>query len=192
MPKPKNKGYPLRSRKLEKTKEDKLMRILETNLKMSRIRSIDIPRNSIYLFLFVISLTLLFLQFNRKIFTDDVAKFPPLLSEKSPGSDITSNSLSIKSLYSQVGILTGDDSNGKIILPLIGKRIRSNKFHYYTISNTGTIHSKLPIKIKGKLCSLQLGCDEVYEKDMVYVEGYQQSFYVTIYENESFQYSETL
>lgn len=91
--------------------------------------------------------------------------------------------------YSQIGILTRSNG-GEMILPLMGKRIMNgrNKLQYYTISNTGNINTKLPISINGRSCSGEYGCDEINNGDTVYVEGYNDTFRSTIYENGLFSY----
>lgn len=93
--------------------------------------------------------------------------------------------------YSQVGILTNDESDKHpLILPLFGKRIMNgrNNFNYYTLSNSGTVNTKLPLKKKGKSCTSEYGCDELNDKDEIYVQGYEKTFRVTIYENNSYSY----
>ena len=91
--------------------------------------------------------------------------------------------------YSQIGILTrsnGDD----MILPLMGRRLVSglDKWQYYTISNTGNMNTKLPVSLKGKSCSGEYGCDSLMNGDVVYVEGYNDTFRATIYESGKFSY----
>jgi len=91
--------------------------------------------------------------------------------------------------YTQLGILTRrDDSN--MILPLMGRRIMSgrDKWQYYTISNTGSLNTKLPIKVNGKNCTSEYGCDSINSGDTVFVEGYKDVFSVTVYENNLFSY----
>jgi hypothetical protein len=97
--------------------------------------------------------------------------------------------------YQQVGILTRDSdtatNNGNpLILPLMGRRIMSgrDKSQYYTISNTGSVNTKLPIRVNGRSCTGEYGCDEINSRDVVYVEGYNNAFKVTIYENNMFRY----
>jgi hypothetical protein len=91
--------------------------------------------------------------------------------------------------YSQLGILTRDNGS-EMILPLMGRRLtRSDKWQYYTISNTGNVNTKLPISYKGKSCSGEYGCDEIMNGDTVYVEGYKDIFHATIYENGRFSYN---
>lgn len=91
--------------------------------------------------------------------------------------------------YTQIGILTRS-SGGDLILPLMGRRLTSgrDKLQYYTISNTGNMNTKLPISKNGKSCTGEYGCDEIYDGDTVYVEGYSDTFRATIYENSRFNY----
>ena len=99
----------------------------------------------------------------------------------------------VTSSYSQVGILTKENLNGNgenLILPLMGKLndTSRDKWNFYTISNTGSVNTKLPISVNGKNCSNEYGCDDVMNGDTVYVEGYNGIFNVTKYENNDFQY----
>ena len=77
-----------------------------------------------------------------------------------------------------------------MILPLMGRRTMSgrDKWEYYTISGSGNLNARLPISVNGKNCSGEYGCDEVYNGDVVYVEGYNDTFSATIYENNSLRY----
>ena len=88
--------------------------------------------------------------------------------------------------YKQLGILTSND----LIIPLLGKpHINGrDKWNYYTISNTGSLNTKLPIRVRGKICTNEYGCDEIFTGDIVFVEGYNRNFKVTIYENNTFSY----
>lgn len=91
--------------------------------------------------------------------------------------------------YQQVGILTRT-GNSDIILPLMGRRLMSGRdnWQYYTLSNTGNISTKLPVSVNGKSCTGEYGCDIIYNSDVVYVEGYNDTFNATIYENNLFRY----
>lgn len=94
--------------------------------------------------------------------------------------------------YSQKGILT--KSGGKTentILPLMGRRIQRNrdKLQYYTMMNSGNFATKLPISSNGKSCTNEYGCNELMNGDRVYVEGYNDVFVVTVYENSLFNYN---
>jgi hypothetical protein len=93
--------------------------------------------------------------------------------------------------YQQVGILTRANNNGQdMILPLMGRRLMTgrDKWQYYTISNTGNMNTKLPVSLNGKSCTGEYGCDDINNGDNVYVEGYNDTFRVTIYENSLFNY----
>ncbi len=93
--------------------------------------------------------------------------------------------------YSQIGILTRPGINAEtLILPLMGRRLDSgrNKMQYYTVSNTGNMNTKLPLSKDGRSCTGEYGCDEIFNGDTVYVEGYADTFKATIYENSRFNY----
>ena len=63
-----------------------------------------------------------------------------------------------------------------------------DKWQYYTISNTGTLNTKLPVSVNGKSCTSENGCDMIYNNDTIFVEGYKDIFRVTIYENNLLRY----
>jgi len=92
--------------------------------------------------------------------------------------------------YQQVGILTRLNSSTDMILPLMGRRNMAgrDKWQYYTMSNTGNISTKLPVSQNGKSCTSEYGCDSINNGDMVYVEGYNDSFKATVYETSTFRY----
>lgn len=90
--------------------------------------------------------------------------------------------------YRQVGILTR--LNGReTILPLMGKPLHSNrgKWQYYTMTDQNNA-IKLPISKNGKSCTGEYGCNEYFNGDSVYVEGYHDVFKVTVYENDNLKY----
>ena len=92
--------------------------------------------------------------------------------------------------YAQVGILT---KNNRDIFPLMGRRTLTsrNKWQYYTVSGGGAggnLQTKLPVRVKNKTCSGEYGCDEIYTNDDVYVEGFNDNFKATVYDNGLFSY----
>jgi len=90
--------------------------------------------------------------------------------------------------YRQVGILTR--INGpETILPLMGRPLFRNrdKWQFYTITEKSNF-IKLPVSVKGRSCTNEYGCDNVYNGDTVYVEGYNDAFKVTAYDNSVMQY----
>ena len=89
-----------------------------------------------------------------------------------------------------MGIVSRENSSDNTILPLMGRRSNSgsSKYQYYTMTNSGNINTKLPVSLKGKSCTSDLGCDEIFNGDSVYVEGYNDTFRATIYENALYKY----
>lgn len=89
--------------------------------------------------------------------------------------------------YNQVGIATRNDG-AETILPVFGRPLHANrnKWQYYTM--TGNNNIKLPVSKNGRSCTNTIGCDELYNGDSVYVEGYKDSFNVTIYDNSEPRY----
>jgi hypothetical protein len=96
----------------------------------------------------------------------------------------------IDTTYRQVGILTplnGHEKNN--ILPLMGRLLvnRRDLWNYYTISNQHN-NVKLPLSVKGKSALSDIGVDRVYNGDTVYVEGANEAYKVTIYDNDTIRY----
>jgi len=71
----------------------------------------------------------------------------------------------------------------------MGRRLFVNrdKWQYYTISNQHN-NVKLPIIFNKKNGLNDYGVDQLYTGDIVYVEGYKQSFTATIYETDTIRY----
>jgi hypothetical protein len=92
---------------------------------------------------------------------------------------------SVNTTYRQVGILTRGDT----ILPLMGKPLFTNrdKWNFYTMNDKNNM-IKLPLSNKGKSCTNEFGCDNIYNGDSVYVEGYNDAFKATVYDNQVMQY----
>ena len=95
---------------------------------------------------------------------------------------------SVDTNYRQVGILTR--INGpETILPLMGRPLIAGRdtWNFYTMSDQNNM-VKLPITFKNKNCSGEYGCDNIFNGDTVYVEGYNDAFRVTMYENNTMRY----
>lgn len=93
--------------------------------------------------------------------------------------------------FNQIGILTRTGNiNGELILPIFGRNLIANrdKWQYYTLSNTGNISSKLPIRVNGKDAMSEYGVDEIYNGDVVYVQGYNDIFLATVYDSRGLAY----
>jgi hypothetical protein len=118
-------------------------------------------------------------------------KDPHVPVEGRGGIPINMQTRGVPSEYQQVGILTRSQNVGDdMILPLMGRRSMTgrDKWQYYTMSNTGNLSTKLPLSVNGKSCTSEYGCDDIMNGDNVFVEGYNDSFRVTKYENNLFQY----
>ena len=92
--------------------------------------------------------------------------------------------------YRQMGIITPLNGASKDnILPLMGRPLFTNrdKWQYYTISNQHN-NVKLPISFKGRSALNDYGVDQIFDGDTIYVEGYNEPFRVTVYENDTIRY----
>ena len=92
--------------------------------------------------------------------------------------------------YRQMGIMTPLNGTSRDnILPLMGRPLFTSrdKWQYYTISNQHN-NIKLPISFKGRSALNDYGVDQIFSHDTVYVEGYDDAFKVTVYENDTIKY----
>jgi len=120
----------------------------------------------------------------------DSLYYPPKLVDIRGAVPVNIETRGISTSYQQVGILTRLAGSKDMILPLMGRRTMAgrDKWQYYTISNTGNLNTKLTVSINGKSCTSEYGCDNINNGDVVYVEGYNDTFRATVYETSSFQY----
>ena len=91
--------------------------------------------------------------------------------------------------YRQIGLLTR--MNGReTMLPLMGRPLHTNrnKWQFYTMSDKFN-SLKLPISRNGRSCTNEYGCDDLNNGDSVFVEGYNDAFKVTIYDNNQSRYN---
>jgi hypothetical protein len=90
--------------------------------------------------------------------------------------------------YRQIGILTRTNGD-ETILPLMGRPLiaKRDNWQFYTINDKNN-SIKLPIIHKNKRCTSEYGCDNLYEGDIVKVQGYNDSFKVTVYDNNTMTY----
>jgi hypothetical protein len=104
------------------------------------------------------------------------------------GLPINVKTRSVNDSYHQMGILTR--KNSELILPLMGRQLTTGnyKWQYYTMTTTGNMNTKLPVSMNGKSCTSEYGCDSLSNGDIVYVEGYSDTFRVTLYENATYNY----
>tara|TARA_Y100000996_G_scaffold276221_1_gene217788 strand:+ start:62 stop:673 length:612 start_codon:yes stop_codon:yes gene_type:complete len=104
------------------------------------------------------------------------------------GVPINIKTQGFNSNYSQIGILTRNDDS-ETILPLMGRPLHSsrNKWQYYTMSDKNN-SVKLPVSKNGRSATQEYGVDELFNSDSIYVEGYNDAFKVTIYDNNQPEY----
>lgn len=107
------------------------------------------------------------------------------------GIPININTRGFDTNYRQVGILTRNVQvqGEEVILAVMGRPLYSNrsKWQYYTMNDKSNA-IKLPMSHNGRSCTNEYGCDELMSGDTVYVEGYNDAFKVTIYENSQPRY----
>lgn len=104
------------------------------------------------------------------------------------GVPINVSTRAVDAEYRQVGILTRM-GGAEMILPLMGRPLYTSrdKWNFYTMSNENSM-VKLPITFKNKSCTDEYGCDNLYNGDVVYVQGYNDTFKVTMYDNQVMRY----
>lgn len=89
--------------------------------------------------------------------------------------------------YVQIGILSNSDNDK--ILPLYGKQTyqRSQHWNYYTTTDSYNL-IKIPLTYEGKDCMKEIGCREINDGDNIFIDEYDESFKVKIYESSKFRY----
>ena len=83
--------------------------------------------------------------------------------------NVSTNIGAVDTAYRQVGILTPENNSPNKILSLMGRplfKIR-DKWQFYTMTKNNI---KLPITKNGRSCTNEHGCDNIYSRDVVYVE----------------------
>lgn len=83
----------------------------------------------------------------------------------------------------QLGVLTSKDGNE--ILPLMGRKFafnRGGRYEYFTMSGSHGMLSPLPVLSKGKNCSGEHGCDEVFDGDSLMTGGTKKEYNATMYD----------
>jgi hypothetical protein len=123
----------------------------------------------------------------------DERYFIPRFGMAPPGAvpiNVSTNIGAVDTAYRQLGILTPLNGKSKDnILPLMGRPLFTNrdKWNYYTTSNQHN-NVKLPVSRAGKSCSSEYGCDKLYNGDTVYIEGINEPYKTTIYDNDTIKY----
>jgi len=117
----------------------------------------------------------------------------PQLNLIPPGTvpiNISTNVGAVDTSYRQVGMLNPMNKQNKDnLLPLMGRPVFTNrdKWQYYTIGNQYN-SIKLPVIVKGRSGSNEYGVDRLMNGDTVYIEGLNDTYRVTIYDNDTIKY----
>ena len=104
--------------------------------------------------------------------------------------NVSTNPGAVDTNYRQLGLLTPVHGKSKDnILPLMGRPLFTNrdKWQYYSTSNQHN-NVKLPLVKNGRSCTNEYGCDQLFSGDIVYVEGANEKYKVTMYENSTMRY----
>jgi hypothetical protein len=116
---------------------------------------------------------------------------PPLRDERYfIPINVSTNVGALDTNFRQVGILNPvNHPNKDNVLALMGRPVFTNRdmWQYYTIGNQLN-HVKLPILTKGKNALNEYGVNRLYSRDVIYVEGLNDAYRVTIYENDTIRY----
>ena len=121
--------------------------------------------------------------------THDLRGMPMATHMPGVGVPINVPTRSLDAEYRQIGILTRTSGTGDTILPLMGRPLfaHRDKWQFYTMNDKNN-QIKLPINHNGRSCTNENGCDNLYSGDVVNVEGYNDSFKVTSYDNAVMRY----
>jgi hypothetical protein len=117
----------------------------------------------------------------------------PQLNVVPPGTipiNISTNVGAVDTSYRQLGMLNPlNKQNKDNLLPLMGRPVFTNrdKWQYYTIGNQYN-SIKLPVIVKGRSGSNEYGVDRLMNGDTVYIEGLNDTYRVTIYDNDTIKY----
>jgi hypothetical protein len=84
----------------------------------------------------------------------------------------------------QMGVLI---NSNKDIIPLYGKETRSHRdrFNYYTTTGGENLYP-LPVSHKGRDCTDDNGCEELYNNEKVTVLGKNGEYTVNVYKTDNF------
>jgi hypothetical protein len=103
--------------------------------------------------------------------------------------NISTNIGAVDTQYRQLGIMNATNTKGKVI-PLMGRPLFTNrdKWQYYTMDNEGNNGVKLPVSRNGRSCTNEYGCDKLYTGDTVYIDGINEPYRITLYDNDTIKY----
>jgi hypothetical protein len=80
--------------------------------------------------------------------------------------------------YQQVGLLTSDEADkDPLMLPLYGRRHRRDRWQYYAAGDKPTHLWRLPLSVNKRDCTEDIGCNEIYNGDMIEVPVYKDRLF---------------
>jgi hypothetical protein len=126
---------------------------------------------------------------DERYITNDSLRFGNVPLGRIP-INVSTNIGAVDTQYRQLGILTPVKGSSKDnILPLMGRPLFTNRnmWNYFTTSNQHN-NVKLPLSRKGRSCTNEYGCDKLYNGDTVYIEGINEAYRITEYDNDTIQY----
>ena len=106
--------------------------------------------------------------------------------------NVSTNIGAVDTSYRQMGILepvNNKRDNGEKLLPLMGRPVftNRNKWQYYTINNQYN-SVKLSLIVKGKSATNEYGVDELTGGERVRIQGLNDVYKVSIYDNDTIKY----
>jgi hypothetical protein len=121
--------------------------------------------------------------------THDLRGMPTPTHMPGVGVPINVPTRALDAEYRQIGILTRNSGTGETILPLMGRPLYTSrdKWQFYTMNDKNN-QIKLPMSKNGRSCTSENGCDNLYSGDNVDVEGFNDNFKVTSYDNAVMRY----
>lgn len=103
----------------------------------------------------------------------------PITNHKLPVNPIINPSYTSNE-FQLVGTLTSIEQPTPIILPLFGKRLRRDRWQYYTTTEKES-YIKLDILNDKQDCTDIIGCNQIENEAIVFVVQYNQGFKASIY-----------
>lgn len=94
--------------------------------------------------------------------------------------------------YKRLGMLSSvsdEKISPKRLLPLFGRKTHpgSSKWNYYTTSDAYHF-IQLPLTKEKKDCMGEYGCEEIYNDDELFIEEYNETFRVKMYQTDTLRY----
>ncbi len=149
---------------------------------------------SIAIFIFILSLCLLLFLILRsemqkvkkkniyKEYEEPIITYPSN-NNNNPLNNPNYNETSF--VFQQLGTLSSLNKDNKLILPLFGKQEQKDRWSYYTLTS-GEQQLRIDIEHNNRSCmNDRIGCDMLYNNDIVKIPSYDDEFKVSLYKYAS-------